>query len=100
MHAKFDFPKAFSVRDEHEFFPIQHLMARINPQLVVKQIATGVHVEGGNRLGIDESDRAAVIAETHPQPQRGIGRHLDRRRRRPIRRRHHFPPDDRPSETP
>jgi hypothetical protein len=50
MHAKFDFPKAFSVRDEHEFFPIQHLMARINPQLVVKQIATGVHVDGGSTV--------------------------------------------------
>lgn len=40
-------PKAFSVRDEHEFFPVQHLMARLNPKLVVKQVATGVHVNGG-----------------------------------------------------
>ena len=32
MHAKVELPKAFSVRDEHEFLPIQHLMARLNPQ--------------------------------------------------------------------
>ena len=47
MHAKVELPKAFSVRDEHEFFPIQHLMARLNPHLLVKQVATGVHVDGG-----------------------------------------------------
>ena len=47
MHARIELPKAFSVRDEHEFFPIQHLMARLNPKLVVKQVATGVHVNGG-----------------------------------------------------
>jgi hypothetical protein len=45
MHTKIEVPKAFSVRDEHEFLPIQHLMARLNPNLLVKQIATGVHVE-------------------------------------------------------
>ena len=50
MHSKVELPKAFSVRDEHEFLPIQHLMARLNPQFVVKQIATGVHVEGGGTV--------------------------------------------------
>ena len=50
MHVKIELPKAFSVRDEHEFFPIQHLMARLNPQLVVKQMATGVHVDGGETV--------------------------------------------------
>ena len=50
MQAKMDLPKVFSVRDEHEFLPIQHLMARLNPQLVVKQIATGVHVDGGSTV--------------------------------------------------
>ena len=50
MHAKVKLPKAFSVRDEHEFFPIQHLMARLNPKLVVKHIATGVHVSGGGTV--------------------------------------------------
>ena len=50
MHSKVELPKAFSVRDEHEFVPIQHLMARLNPQFVVKQIATGVHVDGGSTV--------------------------------------------------
>jgi hypothetical protein len=50
MHAKIDLPKAFSVRDEHEFLPIQHLMERLNPQLVARQIATGVHVDGGTTV--------------------------------------------------
>jgi hypothetical protein len=50
MHAKVELPKAFSVRDEHEFLPIQHLVGRMNPQLVVKQIATGVHVDGGSTV--------------------------------------------------
>jgi hypothetical protein len=50
MHSKVELPKAFSVRDEHEFLPIQHLMERMNPQFVVKQIATGVHVDGGGTV--------------------------------------------------
>ena len=47
MRAEVNLPKAFSVRDEHEFYPIQHLMARMNPKLLVTQVATGVHVNGG-----------------------------------------------------
>jgi len=50
MHARVELPKAFSVRDEHEFLPIQHLMARLNPRLLVKQVATGVHVDGGGTV--------------------------------------------------
>jgi len=50
MKAKIELPKAFSVRDEHEFLPIQHLLGRMNPQLVVKQVATGVHVDGGGTV--------------------------------------------------
>jgi hypothetical protein len=50
MHATVELPKAFSVRDEHEFFPIQHLMARLNPKLMVKQVATGMHVSGGGTV--------------------------------------------------
>ncbi|MGA2618906.1 MAG: hypothetical protein ABSF26_14950 [Thermoguttaceae bacterium] len=50
MHAKVELPKAFSVRDEHEFLPIHHLMARLNPKLLVKEVATGVHVEGGGTV--------------------------------------------------
>jgi hypothetical protein len=50
MHAQVEVPKAFSVRDEHEFYPIQHLMARLNPKLMVKQIATGMHVNRGGTV--------------------------------------------------
>ena len=50
MHTNVELPKAFSVRDEHEFLPIQHLMARLNPQLTVNQVATGVHVDGGTTV--------------------------------------------------
>jgi hypothetical protein len=50
MHTKVELPKTFSVRDEHEFLPIQHLLGRLNPQLVVRQIATGVHVDGGGTV--------------------------------------------------
>ena len=50
MPAKVELPKAFSVRDEHEFLPIQHLMGRLNPKFMVKQIATGVHMDGGGTV--------------------------------------------------
>jgi kynurenine formamidase len=38
MHSKLELPKAFSVRDKHEFLPIRHLMARLNPQLFVSLV--------------------------------------------------------------
>ncbi len=47
MKAKVELPKAFSVADHHEFLPIKHLLGRMNPRLLVKQVATGVHVDGG-----------------------------------------------------
>ena len=47
MQATVDLPQAFSVRDEHEIYPIQHLIGRLNPDLRVVQVATGVHVNGG-----------------------------------------------------
>ena len=50
LHARVELPKAFSVRDENEFLPIQHLMERLNPEFVVKQAATGVHVTGGGTV--------------------------------------------------
>ena len=50
MRTKIELPKAFSVADERELVPIQHLMARLNPRLLVKQIATGVHVNGGGTV--------------------------------------------------
>ena len=50
MQVTVEVPKAFSARGENEIVPIQHLMARLNPQLVVKQIATAVHVDGGGTV--------------------------------------------------
>ena len=50
MRTKIELPKAFSVRDEHEFLPIRHLMSRLHPGLLVKQVATGVHVDGGETV--------------------------------------------------
>jgi hypothetical protein len=47
MQTTIAIPQAFSVRDEHEFYPFQHLLARLNPDLQVVQIATGVHIHGG-----------------------------------------------------
>ena len=50
MHTNVELPKAFSVRDDHEFLPFHHLLARMSPKLIVKQIATGVHVDGGGTV--------------------------------------------------
>ena len=47
MGTTVELPQAFSVRDDHEFFPMQHLLARMNPKIMVQQVATGMHVEGG-----------------------------------------------------
>ena len=40
-------PEGVLMRDEHEFFAHQDVMARMNPQLRVTQVAMGVHVNGG-----------------------------------------------------
>jgi hypothetical protein len=50
MRTTIELPQAFSVRDEHEFTLIRHLMSRLNPKLAVKEIATGVHVDGGGTV--------------------------------------------------
>lgn len=47
MQTQIQLPSAFSVHDENEFFAFQHLLARMNPQIRVTQVATGVHVNGG-----------------------------------------------------
>jgi hypothetical protein len=47
VQPQIDLPKAFSVRDKHEFYPIQHLMARLNPELALTQVGAAVHVNGG-----------------------------------------------------
>jgi hypothetical protein len=50
MQATVELPKAFSARGESEIAPIQRLMARLNPQLLVKQVATATHVDGGGTV--------------------------------------------------
>ena len=47
MQATVKLPKAFSVRDARELPMVEDLMARLNPKLLVAQVATGVHVNGG-----------------------------------------------------
>jgi hypothetical protein len=47
MKVTVDLPKAFSVRDDRELPLVRDLMARLNPKLLVVQVATGVHVDGG-----------------------------------------------------
>ena len=47
MEAAIKLPKAFSVREDRELLLIQDLMARLNPKLLVAQVATGVHIDGG-----------------------------------------------------
>lgn len=47
MKATINLPKAFSLRDDNEFYPVQHLMARLNPKLMVTHVTTGRHVAGG-----------------------------------------------------
>lgn len=47
MQASIELPKAFSMRDDRELPLIRDLMARLNPALLVIQVATGVHIDGG-----------------------------------------------------
>ncbi|MFW6169168.1 MAG: hypothetical protein ACODAD_01675 [Planctomycetota bacterium] len=47
MQTSIDIPQAFSVRVENEFYPIRHLLSRLNPKLIVTRIATGRHIHGG-----------------------------------------------------
>ena len=47
MKVSIELPKAFSVRHDGELPLIQDLMTRLNPKLLVVQVATGVHIAGG-----------------------------------------------------
>jgi hypothetical protein len=47
MEATIQIPKAFSVRDDHEFLAFKHLMARLNPRLRVRQVGMGLHRNSG-----------------------------------------------------
>lgn len=73
MKATVELPKAFSVRDDRELPLIQDLMARLNPKLVVVQVATGVHITGGYTVNwglvymegqpLTDADVAAALKE-------------------------------------
>lgn len=47
MKATIELPKAFSVRDDREIPLIHDLMVRLNPKLLVAQVATGVYDPAG-----------------------------------------------------
>jgi hypothetical protein len=47
MKVTIELPKAFSVRDDREIPLIRDLMVRMNPKLLVVQVATGMHIDGG-----------------------------------------------------
>lgn len=47
MNVSIELPKAFSVRDDCEFSLVQDLLTRLNPKLLVAQVATGMHIDGG-----------------------------------------------------
>ena len=47
MQTTIELPKAFSVNDVAEFRLVQDLLRRLNPKLLVAQVATGMHVHGG-----------------------------------------------------
>ncbi len=73
MQATIELPKAFSVRDDRDLPLIQDLMARLNPNLLVVQVATGVHIEGGYTVNwglvymdgqpLTDADVAAALKE-------------------------------------
>ena len=50
MQATIEVPKAFSVSHDREFQLVKDLMTRLNPKLLVAQVATGVHVSGGSTV--------------------------------------------------
>jgi hypothetical protein len=47
MKVTIELPKAFSVREDRELQLVKDLMTRLNPKLLVAQVATGVHIDGG-----------------------------------------------------
>ena len=73
MKVTVEVPQAFLARGENEIAQIQHLMSRLNPQLAVKQVATAIHVDGGDTVlwglvclegqPLDQKDVEAVLRE-------------------------------------
>ena len=50
MKTTVNIPVAFSLRDENEFFPMRHVMARMDSHITVTHVATGKHVNGGSTV--------------------------------------------------
>jgi hypothetical protein len=50
MKTTVNVPKAFSVRDEHEFLAFRHLMNRLNIDLQIEEVGQGLHVNGGSTV--------------------------------------------------
>jgi hypothetical protein len=73
MQATIELPKAFSIREDCELPLVQDLMARLNPKLLVVQVATGVHIDGGSTVNwglvymdgqpLTDADVAAALKE-------------------------------------
>ena len=73
MKSAIELPKAFSVNHACELVLIQDLMTRLNPKLLVAQVATGVHVDGGYTVNwglvymdgqpLTDADLAAALKE-------------------------------------
>ena len=67
METTIQIPKAFSVRDDHEFDAFKHLVARLNTELRVRQLGLGHHATSGYTVfwGLvylrDQSLTAAMI---------------------------------------
>jgi len=67
MQATIELPKAFSVRDDCELPTIQDLVARLNPKLLVVQVATGMHVNGGSTV-----NWGLVYLDGHPLTDKDV----------------------------
>jgi hypothetical protein len=65
MQATVELPIAFSVREDREIPLVQNVMTRLNPKLLVVQVATGLHIKGGYTVnwGLVYLDGQAVTDE-------------------------------------
>jgi hypothetical protein len=75
MEVTVKVPAAFSVREENELYAFQHLMARLNPQLQVTPVATGMHVNGGCTVfwGLVHSSQQSLTREDVEAALRAAG---------------------------
>jgi hypothetical protein len=75
METTIEVPKAFSVRDDHEFLAFKHLMARLNPKLRVRQVGMGLHVNSGYTVfwGLVSLEHQRVSREEFDEALREAG---------------------------